>query len=145
MRLQDIMSTGVRVIAPNDEIVRAQTEMEIHKIHHLVVTEGTKVVGMLSAHDLVEREGRTVGEVMTPDPIVVPAKATVREAANSMRGNGVGALPVVNERGRLVGIVTLSDLLELIGRGVEKPIEAHVPWTLRRRAPKFKRPRRGVS
>jgi len=127
------MSTNVRVITPADGVVRARTEMEIHKIHHLVVTQGDEVVGMLSAHDLTEREGNTVAEVMTPEPIVVRATTTVREAANRMRGNGVGALPVVNERGRLVGIVTLSDLLELIGRGVEKP------------APLVKRPRRGVS
>jgi len=45
----------------------------------------------------------------------------VREAANLMRGHGVSCLPVFNGR-RLKGIVTVVDLLELIGRGTERPV-----------------------
>ncbi|HOT95311.1 MAG TPA: CBS domain-containing protein [Methanoregulaceae archaeon] len=54
-----------------------------------------------------------VSEIMTPDPYTVDAKATVREAARIMREHRVGGLPVL-DRGRLVGMVTDSDLLALL-------------------------------
>jgi CBS domain-containing protein len=64
---------------------------------------------------------------------------TIREAANLLRGHTVGCLPVL-DRGRPVGIVTITDLLELIGRGVEKPVATSVRWTLRGRGPRKARP-----
>jgi CBS domain-containing protein len=45
----------------------------------------------------------------------------VREAANLMRGRSIGCLPVLDGR-KLVGIVTVTDLLELLGRGAERPM-----------------------
>jgi CBS domain-containing protein len=45
---------------------------------------------------------------------------TVRKAANLMRGRPIGCLPVI-ERGRLVGVVTVTDLLALLGHGIERP------------------------
>ncbi len=54
-----------------------------------------------------------VNEIMTPDPRTVDAKATVREAAHIMREYRVGGLPVL-DGGRLVGMVTDSDLLALL-------------------------------
>jgi hypothetical protein len=42
----------------------------------------------------------------------------------------------VVDRGKLVGIVTISDLLELIGRGAEKPVTRNTRWTLRDRGPR---------
>jgi CBS domain-containing protein len=49
-----------------------------------------------------------------------------------MRGRTIGSLPVV-EKGRLAGIVTVTDLLDLIGRGVERPVEKGKRWTLKHR------------
>ena len=57
---------------------------------------------------------------MTTSVVAVDRNTTVRRAANLMRGRTIGCLPVV-ERGRLVGILTVSDLLELLGRGVDRP------------------------
>ncbi len=133
MRLEDVMSQEVWTAAPTDDLERARTEMFTHQIHHLVVVERGKIVGVLSEHDLAARTGLQVSDVMTPDPIVASAHTTVREAANLMRGNHVSCLPVLDDRQRLVGIVTVTDLLELMGRGVTRPIEDHEHWTLRNR------------
>ena len=48
--------------------------------------------------------------------------ATVRQAANLMRGRGIGCLAVVDDD-KPIGIGTITDVLELIGRGVERPVE----------------------
>lgn len=55
-----------------------------------------------------------VGEVMTARPIVIDSEATIHEAARLMRVGGVNRLPVVDETGRLVGIVTRNDVVEAL-------------------------------
>jgi acetoin utilization protein AcuB len=49
---------------------------------------------------------------MTPDLITVPPETPILEAQDIMKKHGVRRLPVVNKRGKLVGIVTKSDILE---------------------------------
>ena len=56
---------------------------------------------------------------------------TIRQAASLMRGRAVKALPVFEQQ-RLVGIVTVSDLLDLLGNGVVRFIEASPRRALRR-------------
>lgn len=52
-----------------------------------------------------------VSEAMTPDPITVPPDMEVTEVAKVMIDNNIGGLPVVDESGELIGIVTESDLI----------------------------------
>jgi CBS domain-containing protein len=80
-----------------------------------------------------------VTEVMARDLATAGTRDSVRVAANRMRGRTVGCLPVV-DGGRVVGIVTTADLLELIGRGVERPIARSTRWTLAGRGPRKRRP-----
>jgi CBS-domain-containing membrane protein len=69
----------------------------------------------------------TVSDMMTRKVVVVKPGATIAEAARLMHGRKIGALPVV-ERGRLVGIITESDILaafeELLA---EKGVRVHAP------------------
>jgi CBS domain-containing protein len=48
---------------------------------------------------------------------------TIRRVANLMRGRTIGCVPVLDKKERLVGIVTVSDLLELLGRGIDRPLQ----------------------
>ena len=75
-----------------------------------VMTQGVQTVppGM-PASDAWELMRRTAGRT-----------DTIRFIANLMRGRTIGSVPVVDGR-RLVGIVTVSDLLEARGRGIERP------------------------
>ncbi len=53
-----------------------------------------------------------VRDWMTPDPVTIGPKTTVPEAHKLMKEHDFRRLPVVNDHGRLIGIVTLSDLRE---------------------------------
>ncbi len=67
-----------------------------------------------------------VNEIMTRDPLSVRARGTVKEAAEGMREHGIGALPVVDERDELVGMVTDRDIAirgVADGLGSETPVE----------------------
>ena len=54
-----------------------------------------------------------VADVMTIDPITVPMDATIERAEELMRRNRVTGLPVVDEAGRLVGVISQTDILYL--------------------------------
>jgi acetoin utilization protein AcuB len=132
MRLKDIMTTKVETVSPSVAIDGLRERMRMAGIHHLVVSHAGNVLGVVSARDLIGSRAGTVVEVMRRDPVVATPSTTVRRAANLMRGNGIGSLPVIDDRGRVVGIVTVSDLLEMIGRGIEKGRRT----TLARRGPR---------
>jgi CBS domain-containing protein len=134
MRLAEIMTTEVERVRRGDSPQRASALMQMRNIHHLVVVDDHRVVGLLSADDLRRPDSfsaRTVEPLMTRRIVSAPPDLPVRKAANLLRGSSVGALPVL-DRGKLVGIVTVSDLLDLLGRGVERPAKSR-RWTLRNR------------
>ncbi|MFZ5469122.1 MAG: CBS domain-containing protein [Myxococcota bacterium] len=122
MRIDEVMSIGVRTTSPEASAQEAWEQMRLDRIRHLVVLRGRQVVGVISDRDLGGpkgarlRDGRSVAELMTGMPITAAPDTTVRRAANLLRGRTIGCLPVMEEQ-KLVGIVTLADLLELIGRG----------------------------
>ena len=69
---------------------------------------------------------------MTAPAVTVEPTTTVRQAANLMRGRSIGRL-VFAESGRAIGIVTVSDLLELVGRGLDRAAVTTKRWTLSHR------------
>ena len=140
MRVRDIMHTRVERVTPRESAAVAFERMRRAKIRHLVVQDGKRIVGVLSDRDVEGmgslRQVETVEEVMASPAITCSPDLTVRQAANLLRGRSMGCLPVL-EDGKIVGIVTTTDLLELIGSGSERP----VPKT-RRRILKDRGPRR---
>jgi signal-transduction protein with cAMP-binding, CBS, and nucleotidyltransferase domain len=144
MRVQDVMTQGVKAITPTTAAEEAWNVMRLGGIHHLVVTNANRVVGVLSDRDAGGRRGAAVrmnsvvADLMTAPVVTVEPATTVRQAANTMRGRSIGCLVVVKS-GRPIGIVTVSDLLELIGRGIARGATPATRWTLRHRSPHRKR------
>jgi acetoin utilization protein AcuB len=130
MRLAQIMTQDVLGTTPQHPVGDAIEEMRRRNVHHLVVIEDGKVVGILSMRDCQNAaQGQRVGDVMRTEIVTASTETTVREAANLLRGNMIGCLPVF-EADQLVGIVTITDLLELLGRGAERPVAESTRWTL---------------
>ena len=127
LRLSDVMLTNVVTIEPSESAQKAWHLMCQCNVHHLVVTRGSAIVGMLSARDLGGPRGsalrldRTVGQLMFANVATATPRTTVRQAAHLMRGRSIGCLPVATDK-TLVGILTTSNLLELIAPGLERPI-----------------------
>lgn len=140
VRVQDVMSRQVRAISPDETADEAYRIMRMRRIHHLVVMDGRHIAGVLSDRDLgsgqgaAARKGREVRELMTTGVVTVTPETPMRKAANLMRGRSIGCV-VVTEAAKVVGIVTVSDLLALVGRGVEHPVEQSKRWTLKHSVP----------
>lgn len=117
MRVRDVMSVAVVAIAPQSGIREiAQLFLE-HRIGGAPVVDGSgRLLGVVSASDLLRagRNGgpspRTAGEVMSTDVLTLEEEMGVSEAARALERRAVKRAPVIRG-GRLVGIVTRSDLL----------------------------------
>jgi acetoin utilization protein AcuB len=126
MRVFEVMTQGVQTVAATMPAPDAWELMRRKRIHHLIVTQGKDVVGILSDRDVGGpagvgvRAGHTVADLMTRHVVTVGRNETIRAVANMMRGRTIGCMPVV-DNDRLVGIVTVSDLLRLLGRGIDRP------------------------
>ena len=136
MRIQDVMSKDVIHVAPATTVAAAREKLRIGEIHHLVVVDGGRVAGVIAGSDLpAGDDDKPVRAVMTSNVVTIGPDATLRHAAGIMRGRAVGCLPVISE-GRLVGIVTTSDLLTALAKGeihTNPPSERTI---LRKRGPR---------
>lgn len=130
MRLKAIMSTTVEVVGPHESLATAERRLRLQGIHHLVVVHHDIVVGLLTRDILMNRqaEGATkVEDAMLRNITVAAPEMTVREAANLMTpGHAQTAVPVVSGQ-RLIGIVTVSDLLSLVGKTRRHVRDASAP------------------
>lgn len=148
MRLGDIMTQKVETIPAEAPAEQAWDRMKTARIRHLVAVRGSTVVGVLSERDLggargaEVRRNRRVGNLMSAHVATLPPDATIRQAANLLRGRIIGCIPVVQD-GKTVGIVTITDLLDLLGRGAERIAPKARRWTLRHRGPRRMAVRRG--
>ena len=146
MRVNEIMSTNLKTVSAATPADDAWELMRGECIHHLVVMDGTTMMGVFSARDAGGpngawlRVGHSVGELMSEDVVAAAAHTPVKKVANLMSGHTIGSV-VVFDKGRPVGIVTTSDLLQLLGRGAIKPNPVSKKSPLNFRAPHRKRNR----
>jgi CBS domain-containing protein len=119
MRLKAIMTSPVEAISPRASIRAAQRVLKAKGIHHLVVVDREAIVGLVTADTLKDREadGATrVEDAMIRNITVLSPEMTVRDAAARMTpGHPQTAVPLVRKN-QLVGIVTVSDLLDLAAK-----------------------------
>jgi CBS domain-containing protein len=112
-----LMSARASCVEPNATLVEARNRMQQLRIHHLPVVAGDELKGMLSDRDLRWAEGRSlpdetpVEDFMSDFVVTIQPEHLVTAAASSMLEHRFGALPVVDD-GRLVGILTATDLLD---------------------------------
>jgi acetoin utilization protein AcuB len=130
MRIERRMKARVITIQRDESVDRAHTLMALHAIRHLPVLEGERLVGIVSARDVLgvmvqqracgSRAGKAyflppgvrVDEVMTADPVVIPRGADIEEAARLLITRKIGCLPVM-DNDRVVGIITEIDILSV--------------------------------
>jgi CBS domain-containing protein len=134
-QLSEIMNRTLITVDTSTSLSRAQRMLDQHKIRHLFVMDGKRLVGIVTDRDLRKAapssksplttrereefmEELKVVEVMSRTLITAAPTTTVREAAKVMVREKIGCLPVVDGH-TLVGIVTETDLLEILIRGKE--------------------------
>ena len=127
MHIKEICSRVVVVAKPDTDLREAARLMRDHHVGALVVVEGSdgtpRPIGIVTDRDIVvevvaasgvQPENLRVGDVMSSDLVVAGEHVGVFEAVDLMQDRGTRRLPVVDGEGRLVGIITLDDVLRMI-------------------------------
>ena len=131
MFVSETMITNLISVGPDVTLSDARKLMKENNFRHLpIVDEAGKLIGIVTDRDmrdaspsslLSEEEYQKtlkrvmehkVSEIMTADPITVPVYYTLQDALMVISGKKVGALPVVDEDGYLIGIMSTRDLLK---------------------------------
>lgn len=135
MLVKDAMNKDVETIGENDNVRNAAERMVNRRIGSLVVLSPVgQLTGLLTERDIlrdVVARGENskdvkVGDIMTKELIVISPEATLEDAADVMTKNKIKKLPVVDEKGALVGIITASDLIAYEQKLVESVSELMV-------------------
>lgn len=116
MQVRELMSRLPVTVRDTDDVVLALQLMAWGEIRHLPVLREERLVGVVSERDLLANRSSNppVAQVMTAPAQVAGPDDDVAEAARRMVGARLGCLPVV-ERGKLVGMITATDLVALHG------------------------------
>lgn len=111
--VRDIMTTDVITVPTATPVEAVAKILHDKRITGLpVVNDEGQVVGVLSEYDIITRHGETAGDIMSGQVISVNPDADAEEVANLLTNRRIRRLPVLAE-GRLVGIVSRSDLMRL--------------------------------
>jgi CBS domain-containing protein len=117
--IQEAMTSNPTTVGPTNTAAEAAQIMKAEDIGSLPIVEGDKLVGVVTDRDLAIRvvaEGgstdTTVGDIASKDVVTVDPAQTIDEAARLMAEHQVRRLPVVEEDGRLVGILAQADIAQ---------------------------------
>ena len=95
--------------------LRRLNEEQEQMFYVYVVDRRGHLIGVLSMRDLIlSKPDRRVNQIMHPNVTSVPASMDQEEVARTMRRHKYLAVPVVDVRNRLLGIITLDDIVEVI-------------------------------
>lgn len=142
MFIDKSMTTNVITVEPDSGILETKATMEQKHIHSLpVVDKDNRLIGIVTDRDirsalpsdlLAEEEIRQVRErlaklkirdIMTPEPVTVSPNQTLEDALLLMQKVRVGAFPVVDQEGKVIGIISHRDLMRAFINvlGIEEP------------------------
>jgi len=118
MKVEQLMSRPVLSCGPNDTLQIAAQLMWDNEVGSVVVQREGKVVGIITDRDIAMgalTSGQSLWEVpvsrsMTAAPSTIQLSATIDAAEQLMREKRVRRLPVMNEKGILVGVLSLDDV-----------------------------------
>jgi acetoin utilization protein AcuB len=129
----DVMTRDVFTVYEEDNLNQLREKLARHSFHHLPVVDGTRLVGMLSQRDVLRatvsgvdqgafaqaRESRFLERTFVRDVMCTPVLTArphepLSVVAQRMLEHRIGALPVIEDEGRLVGIITENDLLRVV-------------------------------
>jgi CBS domain-containing protein len=126
MPIRDVCVHQVVHVGRETTIADAAQLMRRHHVGDLIIAEADgdepRPVGIITDRDIVlsvvapglDPNVITVGDLMGEDLVTAHEDLGVAECIYRMRSRGVRRLPVVNDRGSLVGIVTVDDLIEML-------------------------------
>ena len=122
MQVNEVMTKDIVTINSDDTILEACKRYNRYKIGCLLVLREGNMAGIVTERDIIKRSiimpkdpfEAKVEEIMSKDIITISPTADVKEAAIKMGTNNIKKLPVVLDDGKPVGIITITDIVNLV-------------------------------
>jgi acetoin utilization protein AcuB len=119
MLVKDLMTRNPIIVSPLEKIKNAYHILLKNKIHQVPVVEDGKLIGIVTDRDLrmalvqdLMQPNINIGTVMTSRPLTIPEDSRLVDAASIIRKKRFNSLPVLDKDGKLVGIITTTDMLD---------------------------------
>lgn len=130
MKVEQLMTRPVWTCEPGDSLRVAAELMWEHDVGCVVVQRGGRVVGVITDRDICMGGYTTglafhevlVGRSMGIEPTVIRAQATIDAAERLMREKRIRRLPVVDDAGTLLGLISLNDVAREAARQLGRPV-----------------------
>jgi CBS domain-containing protein len=119
--ISDVMTANPRGVETSTPVADAARIMKAENVGSVPIVEGNRLVGMLTDRDVAIRvvaEGKdpqstTAGQIASHDLVTIDPQQDLDEALQLMAKHQVRRLPVVEEDGRLIGIVAQADVAQV--------------------------------
>jgi CBS-domain-containing membrane protein len=128
---EEIMSHPVTSLSENTLYDEAWNKFQLHKFHHFpILSKDKRLIGIVSDRDMLthtvlhETENQAkypIKTLMSKWVVTASPKTNIREICQVMLSQYLGAMPITNDSGDLLGIITRSDILKTIVKN--EPIE----------------------
>jgi acetoin utilization protein AcuB len=115
MLIKDCMTFCPLSVPPDTDVKVTFNLLKERGFRQFLVVKDSKLVGIVTDRDLraaiAQENSIIVADVMSPNPVTISEDKTVEEAAQIIHDRKFNALPVLSTRGELVGIITVTDIL----------------------------------
>lgn len=119
MLVREYMTKNPIVFSPDDHVKDAFNMLIENRIRQAPVVKDGELVGIATDRDLrmamvqnLKINSLTVGLVMTKDPLTITEDTKITDAGKLISVGKFNAIPVIEESGKLVGIITTTDILD---------------------------------
>ena len=114
--------------SPDDTLSEAAAKMRQQQTGSLLVMEGDTLAGIVTERDVLKVVGEgqdpksvSLRDAMTRDVVTIPPDTSIKDAAEIMFQKWFRHLPVTSDDGKVVGIISLRDLLTLVAEAMDDP------------------------
>lgn len=114
-RSESVIIEQPYTVKPDSTVQEAKKAMAEYGVSGLLVEDGGKLAGIITRRDITfeKNNGGKVSELMTRDVITAKAGTTIEQAKEILHKQRIEKLPVVDEKNRIVGLITSKDILKM--------------------------------
>ena len=129
--IQEVMTSDVQTVSPQDTIQRAAQLMDDLNVGAIPVLDGDKLIGMITDRDITVRStavgqdprSTKVTDVMSTDVRTCTVDQSVQDVLDQMADVQIRRVPVVDDSGKVIGIVSLGDVATRHSADVDRTLD----------------------
>ena len=131
MKITEVMTEKVATVSMDDPLTVVKSVFDNCRVHHLLVVNADLLVGVISDRDLlkamspylgtaaeISRDTQTIKQrvhkIMTRKLVTLGATATVKDAIDVFNTQQISCIPIVDDDGRPIGIVSWRDIMSTL-------------------------------